>query len=211
MVLSAPLVTAGITIEKRSSMAEQMAATEHDSTIRIVDPSEYKEAATSLAEAFREDHVVRYAIDTPDRAHWTEEERFNLHRQAFEYITYAHCLKGLVTTIGENYGCVALWMPPGKNMDDWFTIFRSGMWRLKFQLSAEGNKRFFDEFLPLLHQTKEEVMGDRDDESWYLVYIGTRPESRGKGYARKLIEHITKKVGLSDQTITDGRTLTPMF
>jgi ribosomal protein S18 acetylase RimI-like enzyme len=201
----APIVTAGITIEKRSSMAEQIAVAEHDSTIRIVDPSEYREAAASLAEAFREDHAVRYSIDTPDRAHWTEEERFNLHRQAFEYITYAHCLKGLVTTIGENYGCVALWMPPGKNMDDWFTIFRSGMWRLKFQLSVEGNKRFFDEFLPLLHKTKEEVMGDRDDESWYLVYIGTRPESRGKGYARKLIEHITKKVGLDDQTVTDRR------
>ena len=183
-------------------MADKVATTGQDSAIRIVDPSEYKESAASLAEAFRDDHAVRYPIDTPDRAHWTEEERFNLHRQAFEYITYAHCLNGLVTTIGENYGCVALWMPPGKNMDDWFTIFRSGMWRLKFQLSTEGNKRFFEEFLPLLHKTKEEVMGDRDNESWYLVYIGTRPESRGKGYARKLIEHVTKKVGLGDPLLS---------
>ena len=191
----APMINAGISVEKRSSVADQVAATGYNSAIRIVDPSEYKEAAASIAEAFREDLVVRYPIDTPDRAHWTEEERFNLHRQAFEYITYAHCLKGLVTTIGENYGCVALWMPPGKNMDDWFTIFRSGMWRLKFQLSTEGNKRFFEEFLPLLHKTKEEVMGDRDDESWYLVYIGTKPESRGKGHARQLIEHVTERVG----------------
>jgi ribosomal protein S18 acetylase RimI-like enzyme len=201
----AQMINAGITIEKRSSMVDKVASTEHDSAIRIVDPSEYKEAAASLAEAFRDDHVVRYAIDTPDRVHWTEEERFNLHRQAFEYITYAHCLNGLVTTIGENYGCVALWMPPGKNMDDWFTIFRSGMWRLKFQLSTEGKKRLFEEFLPLLHHTKEEVLGARDDESWYLVYIGTRPESRGKGYARKLIEHVTKKVGLDDRTVTHTR------
>lgn len=208
MVVSAsvaPMIDAGITIEKRGSVAESLAATKHNSTIRIVDPSEYKDAAASLAEAFRDDKAVRYAIDTPDRAHWSEEERFNLHQQAFEYITYGHCLNGLVTTIGENYGCVAMWMPPGKNMDDWFTIFRSGMWRLKFQLSNEGNKRFFEEFLPLLHKTKEEVMGDRDDESWYLVYIGTRPESRGKGYARKLIEHITKKVCLGDRTVFDDR------
>ena len=189
-----PMINGGATIEKRGLVSGKVATIEHDSTIRTVSPSEYKEAAASLAEAFREDHVVRYAIDTPDRSHWTEEERFNLHRQAFEYITYAHCLNGLVTTVGENYGCVALWMPPGKNMDDWFTIFRSGMWRLKFQLSSEGKKRFFEEFLPLLHKTKEEVMGDRDDDSWYLVYIGTRPASREKGYARKLIEHITKKV-----------------
>jgi len=82
-------------------------------------------------------------------------------------------------------------MPPGNNMDDYLTIFRSGMWRLNWQLSKEGKKRFFDEFLPLLHDTKAQVMAQRDDESWYLVYIGTRPSGRGKGYARKVIEYVT--------------------
>ena len=85
-------------------------------------------------------------------------------------------------------------MPPGANMDDWCTLFRSGMWRLNYKLSTEGKRRFFGEFLPLLHDTKAEVMGARDDDSWYLVYIGTKVESRGKGYARKLIEHVTKTV-----------------
>src|ERR1700733_13334075 len=42
-------------------------------------------------------------------------------------------------------------MPPGKNMDDYLTMLRSGMWRLSYKLSAEGKKRFFTEFLPLLH------------------------------------------------------------
>ena len=45
-------------------------------------------------------------------------------------------------------------MPPGQNMDDFLTIIRSGMWRLSYQLSREGRKRFFDEFLPLLNDTK---------------------------------------------------------
>lgn len=77
-------------------------------------------------------------------------------------------------------------------MDDMLTIFRSGMWRLNFQLSREGKRRFFDEFLPLLHDTKAQVLAERDDNSWYLVYIGTRPSGRGKGYARKVIEHVTR-------------------
>lgn len=81
-------------------------------------------------------------------------------------------------------------MPPGKNMDDMLTIFRSGMWRLNYKLSVEGKRRFFNEFLPLLHDTKAYVMGERDDESWYLVYIGCRPSARGKGYARKLVDHV---------------------
>ena len=35
-------------------------------------------------------------------------------------------------------------------------------------------------------------MGTRDQDSWYLVYIGTKPSGRGKGYARKAIEYVTK-------------------
>ncbi|KAF2241013.1 hypothetical protein BU26DRAFT_525547 [Trematosphaeria pertusa] len=160
--------------------------------VRIVTAAEYKEAAACLAEAFAEDDVARYFIDVPDRAHWTEEEKWDLHVEILEYVTYAHILKGLVTTIGD-FDAVALWMPPGKNMDDFLTILRSGMWRLNYRLSAEGKRRFFNEFLPLLHDTKHATLGDRDDDSWYLVYIGTKPSGRGKGYARKLIEHVTKQ------------------
>ena len=77
-------------------------------------------------------------------------------------------------------------------MDDLYTIFRSGMWRLNYLLSREGKRRFFTEFLPLLHDTKAQVMTHRDEDSWYLVYIGTRPSGRGKGYARKVIEYVSR-------------------
>jgi len=87
-------------------------------------------------------------------------------------------------------------MPPGKSNDDFLTILRSGMWRLNYKLSGEGKRRFFNEFLPLLHDAKHQVLGDRDDDSWYLVYLGTKPGSRGKGYARKLIEHVTKQADM---------------
>ncbi len=79
-------------------------------------------------------------------------------------------------------------------MDDWWTILRSGMWRLFYKLSREGKARFYAEFLPLLHDTKAEVLGERDDNSYYLVYLGTKASARGKGYGRKLIEHGTRMV-----------------
>ena len=85
-------------------------------------------------------------------------------------------------------------MDPGANMDNFCTMFRSGMWSFHWKLSKEGRKRFFDEFMPLLHNTKHEVLGKEEAKSWYLVYIGTRPGSRGKGYAKALIENITQKV-----------------
>lgn len=104
----APFVNAGITIEKNPSMIMTDSIPDANQ-IRVIHPSEYKAAAASLAEAFSDDHVVRYPLDTPDRANMSEDDRWNLHCAALEYITYAHCVKGLVTTIGPNYDCVALW------------------------------------------------------------------------------------------------------
>jgi hypothetical protein len=123
--------------------------------VRLVTIDEYKQAAACLAEAFAEDEVARYFVDVPDREDWTEEERYALHLEILEYITYAHVLKGLVTTVGD-FEAVALWMPPGQNMDDYITIFRSGMWRLNYRLSPEGKRRFFNEFFPLLHCRHED-------------------------------------------------------
>jgi ribosomal protein S18 acetylase RimI-like enzyme len=88
-------------------------------------------------------------------------------------------------------------MPPGKNLDGWWTILRSGMWRLYYQLSPEGRKRYYDEMLPLLHDTKLEVLGERDDYAYYLVYLGTKPHGRGRGYARKLLENMIERVSLA--------------
>lgn len=195
--IATPVLDAAIVHEKLSSTAEKAASTTtyHDG-VRIVAPHEYKEAAACLAEAFRLDSIVRYAIDTPDRAHLSDEERFELHKSVIEYVTYAHCLQGLVLAVGDNFDCVALWLPPGKNIDDWMTILRSGMWRLSYKLSKEGKTRFFDEFLPLLHDTKLEILGERDNHSWYLNYVGTKPEARGRGHARKVIQHVTNLVGL---------------
>ncbi|KAL9088442.1 MAG: hypothetical protein Q9165_006166 [Trypethelium subeluteriae] len=189
--------------------------------VRVCGIHEYKQAAQTLAEAFAEDDVAMYFIDTPDREHWTEEQKWNLHTQILEYVTYAHVMKGLVLTAGEDYGCVALWssnvfaiklvltqppssgrpdrMPPGHNMDDLYTIFRSGMWRLYFQLSSEGKKRFFTEFLPLLHDAKARTLGDRDHDSWYLVYLGTKKAARGKGFAKKVVERVTKMADVQNK------------
>ncbi|RMY45492.1 hypothetical protein D0863_16034 [Hortaea werneckii] len=169
----------------------------NDTGVRILQLHEWKAASLSLAEAFAEDHSCLYFLNTPDTAHWPASRKWQLHLRMMEYITYAHLLRGLVLSSGPNYSSVALWMPPGKNMDDWFTILRSGLWRLKYQLSPEGQTRFFTEFLPLLHRTKTEVLGggpeEDDDASYYLVYLGTRPSGRGKGHARQVVEYVTSR------------------
>ncbi|KAF2862466.1 hypothetical protein K470DRAFT_280997 [Piedraia hortae CBS 480.64] len=161
--------------------------------IRIVQLSEWKEASASLAEAFAEESSSLYILNTPDTANWTPEQKWALHILMMEFITYTHLLKGLVIAAGPNYDCVSLWMPPGAENVGLLDTIRSGMLRVKWALSKEGHKRYFDEFMPLLHDTKAQVLAERDNSSWYLVYIGTRPCSRGRGYARRVIEYVTQQ------------------
>jgi hypothetical protein len=68
------------------------------------------------------------------------------------------------------------------------------MWRLYYKLSVEGRARFYSEFMPLLHDTLIDVLGPRAHDCYYLVYLGSKPSARGKGYARKLIENMSIKV-----------------
>jgi len=185
-----------MTLEKNRSLSP-----ESSDEVRVLGISEYEQAAQCLSEAFAVDEVARYFIDTDDMANYSEEYKYKLHCDIIRYLTAAHCYKGIVTTIGPNYDAVALWLPPGTNVDSFWTILRSGLWRLYYKLSVEGKKRFFEEFLPLLHDTKHDVMGERDDDSYYLVYLGSKPSARGKGYARKLIQHMTSKADTENKAM----------
>lgn len=161
---------------------------------RIVGMDECREVALSLSYSFATDDLACYLINTDDTATLTPEAKWRLHVEMFNYIAAAHILSGEVHVIGSEYDAVALWLPPGGTMDDWWTLFRSGQWRLWYQLSAEGRHRYYNEMLPLLHHTKADVLGDRDSEAYYLVYLGTKPQARGKGYAKKLIKTMTDRV-----------------
>ncbi|KAL8765639.1 MAG: hypothetical protein Q9209_007371, partial [Squamulea sp. 1 TL-2023] len=145
-------------------------------SVRKILLAECDAAAESLALAFADDDVAMYFVKTDDTNSWSDQKKWDMHVKIMRSIVKAHILKGLALTIGPDYDCVAL----------------CGMSAVNFKLSSEGKSRFQKEFLPLLHRTKAEVLGSLDNDSWYLVYIGTKPASRGKGYARKLIEHVTK-------------------
>lgn len=102
--VSPPIITKVDSV--MSNMEDDAAAA---AGVRVLGLHEYKEAALSLAEAFKDDDVSRYFIYTPDRDGWTEQQKWDLHVKVMEYITYAHLLRGLVVSAGPNYDCVALW------------------------------------------------------------------------------------------------------
>ena len=177
---------------------------------RVIGMSECREAALSLAHAFAADGLSQYLVTSDDTASVSAEDKWRLHVDIMTYIVAAVCMNGIVTTIGPDYEGVALWMPPGKDVDGWWTALRSGLWRLHFQLSTECRRRYYAELLPLLEHTKRDVMAQRGavDDSYYLLYLGTKPGARCRGYARKLLEDMFVRVSLLfPQTLRDETNL----
>lgn len=77
--------------------------------VRRIGIAEYKGAALCLAEAFESDEVARYFLDTDDLTAYDEQYKWKLHCDILNYVVSAHCLKGIVTTVGDDYEGVALW------------------------------------------------------------------------------------------------------
>lgn len=187
-------ITSSTTTVKYVELKRSLVPKKWDEAVRVVNMPEYKEVALSLSHAFAADDLSEYLLGSDDMANLTPEQKWRLHVDIFNYIVAAHCLKGECHVIGPDYEGVALWMPPGCDADDWWTTLRSGLWRLYFQLSPEGRYRYYTELMPLLHDTKLEVLGDRDSNAYYLVYLGTKPHARGRGYAGKLLRTMIERV-----------------
>ena len=96
------------TLKKVDTGMSDWSATD-DSGVRVLGLHEWKEAALSLAEAFKDDEVAKYFVDVPDRPNWTAAQKWERHVKIMEYLVYAHLLKGFVTSAGPDYDCVALW------------------------------------------------------------------------------------------------------
>lgn len=75
-------------------------------SVRVVGLPEHRDAALTLAHAFAADDYARYLVDPGLSA---VEDKWKLHVDIMDYAVAAHCINGLVTTIGPDYDSVALW------------------------------------------------------------------------------------------------------
>ncbi|KAK3390379.1 hypothetical protein B0H63DRAFT_389941 [Podospora didyma] len=189
--------TTTVTLVKRHSLVPP----KWEDGVRVVGMSECREAALSLAHAFAADDYAQYLADPGDMDACSAEDKWKLHLDITLYTVAATCLSGRVTTVGPDYDSVALCVPPGRDLDGWWTTLRSGLWRMYFQLSAEGRKRYYDEILPLLRDTKADVLGDREANALYLVMLGTKPNSQGRGYAKRLLVDILHRADVENRPV----------
>ncbi|KZZ99550.1 Acyl-CoA N-acyltransferase [Moelleriella libera RCEF 2490] len=191
-----------------------------DAEVRRLRMSDRREAGLALAQSFATDPLSLYLMGVDDASCWSSEQLWKLHVRLMVCSYASFKFRGIATSVGPDFDAVALCsptltnlvygnqlmkslflpsfapkhrMPPGTTNDDWLATFWSGTWRLWYQLPKECRKRFFDELYPALHNTKAEVMGHRDNDCYYLGYIGTKANARGRGYASKLLRHMMDK------------------
>jgi ribosomal protein S18 acetylase RimI-like enzyme len=146
--------------------------------LNLSTPALYPEAVACLTAAFQEDPVLSYLFE--------DEEQRPLMLAAF----FANRLASrnetdrlLVPSGSDARNAAALWEAPEKDSENdssFNAVVAAG-------ISLLGQGWISDRLANL------RVLGEAKpkDRHWYLSFVGTRPESRGKGLASTLIESVT--------------------
>lgn len=172
----------------------------------VVTTKDYKKAAKTLKIAFEKDRFVHYLTSKIQDPDLKERVLFAL----YEASVYNCILEGLVVAVRDieleqkgDKDCAFLavacfYQPSGKSkysstLSYYWSLVRSGYSKLLWMIDTETRKRIFEEQWPLLESLKENVLKEEADKAWYLSDIGAIPRGRGKGLARLLIDHVTRK------------------
>ena len=146
--------------------------------LNLSTPALYPEAVACLTAAFLEDPVLSYLFE--------DEEQRPLMLAAF----FANRLASrnetdrlLVPSGSDARNAAALWEAPEKDSENdssFNAVVAAGISLLGQGWISDGlaNLRVLGEAKP-------------KDRHWYLSFVGTRPEARGKGLASTLIESVT--------------------
>ncbi|ODV96738.1 hypothetical protein PACTADRAFT_1323 [Pachysolen tannophilus NRRL Y-2460] len=163
--------------------------------VEIVDASTFQKAAKTLQIAFQEDKFAHYLtkpIESP-----ILKQKVDL--ALFEASVFSSILDGLVVAIRDKeaekidpnapFLACACFTKPDCDSGFWDRVY-SGNFKRELLANQICRRRVFEEQFPLLDDTKDEVLGDQSSIAWYLADIGTTPNARGKGCARKLLEYV---------------------
>lgn len=156
--------------------------------VEIVTIKEYRAAAATLYESFDGDDISRYLFSHIENL--LDQEL--AQRTYFECIVYSHILKGLVIGIrtddGLGFESVAVWSLPGSgDMEDFLTYWRSGFYKLSWQVGREGRRKIYNELFDMLYEVEEQILGELG--CYTLVYMGTVASGRGKGNVSRLLKY----------------------
>ncbi|EME39642.1 hypothetical protein DOTSEDRAFT_75330 [Dothistroma septosporum NZE10] len=154
---------------------------------------EYKEKTTILlADIFRDDPVIRFML-----SNLGDTARLSYMHEYFSALGKAAMLNNAKFQECSDWSCVAVWMPPGKKVDNSFTIIQAGLVQSVLRLGIGGLKRMLWDYQGQTEKLKKAELGD--GKFWYLFFIATIAEARGQGLASRVVKgwkSVARKDGL---------------
>ena len=147
--------------------------------VEVAHPKQYPDATACLTEAFMEDPVISYLFE--------DEERRPLLLSAFfanRLASRSDADQLLVPTGTDDKFTAALWESPEKKIQS-ETSYNAA---ISAAVALLGEQWLSDRLVHL----EVLIEAKPDTPHWYLAFIGTRTEARGRGIASNLIRAITE-------------------
>ncbi|KAF7713631.1 Uncharacterized protein PECH_006255 [Penicillium ucsense] len=136
---------------------------------------------------FSDDPVIAYMLLDMSR-----EERHAYLPTYWSVFVKSALLNDAVITEADGWKAAAVVLPPGKQLDNTWTLFSSGFGGVLWKMGFSGLKRLLSEFSGMTDNAKK--IGLRGQQRYYYIFtIGTETEHRGQGLARAIMQDYMKK------------------
>ncbi|KKK20505.1 hypothetical protein ARAM_001103 [Aspergillus rambellii] len=140
-----------------------------------------------LGRAFDKDPILRYML-----CDMSPEEYRSYLKPYWDRLCKAAVLNDGIITEADGWKAGAVLMPPGKLLDNPWTMIPAGLFSVLFRIGISGVLRMMADYSnPAKAAKKKGLKGHT--RYYYLFAIGTEYEHRGKGLARAIIKQYKER------------------
>ncbi|TKA73891.1 hypothetical protein B0A55_03797 [Friedmanniomyces simplex] len=145
------------------------------------------QASNLYQTAFQDDPVITYMLcnlSTPAR-----------HNYLYSYFTSlmtASALNGGIIEQADDWSSCSVLIPPGKRVDNPWTLVPAGILGALFKLGIAGCRRMLFEYEPLTDAARRKALGGQK-EFYYVFFVATRAEARGRGLSSALLKSAQRR------------------
>lgn len=144
---------------------------------------------------FDDDPVITYML-----LDMSKEERLAYLPTYWSILVKSALLNDAVITEADNWKAASVVIPPGKHVDNAWTLFYAGFMCVLWKMGLSGFKRLWSEFSGMTDNAKK--IGLRGQKRYYYIFsIGTEVEHRGRGLAKAIMREHMRKAQLENVPI----------
>jgi GNAT superfamily N-acetyltransferase len=144
--------------------------------------------ASLYATSFRSDPVITYLLSTLPPPH-----RHAYLGEYFTRLATAAALNSAIFSEASDYSSISIVLPPGKSVDNPWTLIPAGLFSVLWRLGWKGCWRMLGEYEPATGAVRRKALGVYQGNFYYLFFVATREDKRGRGLSSALIKGLLER------------------